>query len=1119
MNESRLPVGDPLWFKDAIVYELRVRSFYDANGDGIGDFPGLTAKLDYLQALGVTALWLLPFYPSPLKDDGYDISDYAGVHPDLGTLRDLRALLAQAHRRGLRVITELVLNHTSDQHAWFQRARRAMPGSRERDFYVWSETPERYRQARVIFEDFERSNWAWDPLAGAYYFHRFYAHQPDLNYDNPAVRKAILKTVDFWLDMGVDGLRLDAVPYLYKREGTNCENLPETHAFLRELRAHVDANFPGRMLLGEANQWPEDAVAYLADGKECHMAFHFPLMPRMFMAVRLEDRFPLVDIWSQTPEIHPSSQWALFLRNHDELTLEMVTDEERDYMYRAYAREPRMRLNLGIRRRLAPLLGNNRRAIELHNALLMSLPGTPVIYYGDEIGMGDNIYLGDRDGVRTPMQWSADRNAGFSAANPQSLILPVVIDHEYHYQTVNVEAQEGNLHSLLWWMRRLVALRRQFRAFGRGTVEFLNPSNPRVLAFIRAFGEERVLVVANLSRFVQYVELDLARFKGMVAVELFGRNPFPPLGEAAWPLSLGPHGFLWFSIEEPRRAAVVEAADAAPARIEVAEPGGNPFGRETLARLSRPVASFVARSRWFAAKARHLKGLSISHVALLPDCAGRLGLGFLAARYAEGEPENYLLPLGFATDARAAETRARAPEQVIAEVERHGARRSLSGIVYDASADPELARALLAIIERRRTVGTAFGKLLGFAGPALRLSGSANDQPLAPRLLGAEQSNTSIAYGDRLLLKLFRKIEAGLNPELELGRFLTERVGFEHAPALVGWLEHRTGRNETYTLAVMHRMVANQGDAWQFTLGELGRYYEQAASTLASGRAPAANSLVELLHQAKPHPLAEELIGAYLDAARLMGRRAAELHRALSSDCEDPAFAPEPYSALHRRSVYQSLRNLLGQVFRLLAGRLGALAAPLRGAAESVLALRERAISVFEAFLRAPLGVARIRCHGDLHLGQMLNTGKDFVIIDFEGEPARSLGERRGKRTALRDVAGMIRSFHYAAHVSLGEKLRSGALGETKPALARQWAAFWQRWASWAFVKGYLEQGAGCPFVPAADDELRILLDTFTLEKAIYELGYELNHRPQWVEIALRGVADSLGARLPDEEL
>ena len=472
MNESRLPAGDPLWFKDAIVYELRVRSFYDANGDGIGDFPGLTAKLDYLQALGVTALWLLPFYPSPLKDDGYDISDYAGVHPDLGTLRDLRALLAQAHRRGLRVITELVLNHTSDQHAWFQRARRAMPGSRERDFYVWSETPERYRQARVIFEDFERSNWAWDPLAGAYYFHRFYAHQPDLNYDNPAVRKAILKTVDFWLDMGVDGLRLDAVPYLYKREGTNCENLPETHAFLRELRAHVDANFPGRMLLGEANQWPEDAVAYLADGKECHMAFHFPLMPRMFMAVRLEDRFPLVDIWSQTPEIHPSSQWALFLRNHDELTLEMVTDEERDYMYRAYAREPRMRLNLGIRRRLAPLLGNNRRAIELHNALLMSLPGTPVIYYGDEIGMPDvdvpleqqhdDMHLGGRGGrpsrdrSRTPMQWDRSALGGF--APPDTIPwLPVgdVLTH-------NVADEREDPESLLSHCRELIRLRHAY---------------------------------------------------------------------------------------------------------------------------------------------------------------------------------------------------------------------------------------------------------------------------------------------------------------------------------------------------------------------------------------------------------------------------------------------------------------------------------------------------------------------------------------------------------------------------------------------------------------------------------------------------------------------------------
>src|SRR5579884_820575 len=578
------PEADPLWYKDAIIYEVHVRAFFDSNGDGIGDFRGLTDKLDYLRDLGVTALWLLPFYPSPLRDDGYDIADNTGIHPSYGTMRSFQTFLREAHRRGLRVITELVLNHTSDQHPWFQRARRAPPGSRARDFYVWSDTPDRYRDARIIFKDFESSNWAFDPVAKAYYWHRFYAHQPDLNYDSPDVRQAMLEVVDFWLEQGVDGLRLDAVPYLYEREGTTGENLPETHAFLRELRRHIDARFAHRMLLAEANQWPEDAIAYFGDGDECHMAFHFPLMPRLFMAIYMEDRFPIVEILQQTPPIPDTCQWALFLRNHDELTLEMVTDEDRDYMYRVYARDHHARINLGIRRRLAPLLGNHRRRIELMNGLLFSCPGTPVIYYGDEIGMGDNIYLGDRNSVRTPMQWSADRNAGFSRANPQQLYLPVIIDPEYHYQSVNVQAQQNNPNSLLWWMKRLIALRKQYRAFGRGSLEFLTPDNPKVLAFVRQYsphprplppgekgeGTERVLVVANLSRFPQPVQLDLHAYRGMVPVELMGRTRFPPVGDGPYFLTLGSHAFYWFALEAPTPAELPAGRDEEPPALEVA---------------------------------------------------------------------------------------------------------------------------------------------------------------------------------------------------------------------------------------------------------------------------------------------------------------------------------------------------------------------------------------------------------------------------------------------------------------------------------------------------------------------------------------------------------------------
>ena len=536
------------WYKDAIIYEVHVRAFFDSVTDGIGDFGGLTQKLPYLEDLGVTAVWLLPFCPSPLKDDGYDISDYTDVHRSYGSLKDFQRFMREAKSRGLKVITELVLNHTSDQHSG-SNAPACAPGSRWRDFYVWSDTSDKYRDARIIFKDFESSNWTWDPVAKAYYWHRFYSHQPDLNWENPEVRKAMFAAMDFWFDLGVDGLRLDAVPYLFEREGTNCENLPETHTALKELRKHVDEKYEGRMLLAEANQWPEDAVAYFGKGDECHMAFHFPIMPRLFMGLRMEDRHPITEILRITPPIPENCQWAMFLRNHDELTLEMVTDEERDYMYRSYAQDRGMRINLGIRRRLAPLLENDRRRIELMNALLLSLPGTPVLYYGDEIGMGDNIYLGDRNGVRTPMQWSPDRNAGFSRANPQKLYLPVNIDPEYHYEALNVETQNNNSHSLLWWMKRMIAQRKQHPAFGRGKMEILFPPNRKILAFVREFEDEKILVVANLSRFTQCAELDLSRHREAVPVEVFGRNRFPAITEQPYLLSLGPHAFQWFHLQ------------------------------------------------------------------------------------------------------------------------------------------------------------------------------------------------------------------------------------------------------------------------------------------------------------------------------------------------------------------------------------------------------------------------------------------------------------------------------------------------------------------------------------------------------------------------------------------
>jgi maltose alpha-D-glucosyltransferase / alpha-amylase len=1102
--------ADPLWYKDAIIYEMHVRAFKDSNADGIGDFPGLMQKLDYLQNLGVTCLWLLPFFPSPLKDDGYDISDYLNVHPIYGTIEEFQAFLEAAHDRDLQVMIELVMNHTSDQHPWFQKSRRASKDDLARDFYVWSDNAEPYRDARVIFQDFEPSNWSWDPVAHSYYWHRFYSHQPDLNFDNPAVRKAIFKVLDFWLGMGVDGLRLDAVPYLYEREHTNCENLPETHQFLRQLREHIDKKFAGRMLLAEANQWPEDAVAYLAEGKECHMAFHFPLMPRIFISVRMENRFPLADIWAQTPAIDPTCQWALFLRNHDELTLEMVTDEERDYMYRAYANEPRMRINLGIRRRLAPLLGNNRRSIELLNGLLLALPGTPVIYYGDEIGMGDNIYLGDRDGVRTPMQWSGDRNAGFSIGDPQRLILPIIIDHEYHYQTVNVDAQQRNRHSLLWWMKRLIALRKQYKAFGRGSMELLNPTNPRVLAFIRRFEDERILIISNLSRYVQYVELDLTRFKGLSPIELFGRTPFPPIGELPYLMTLGPHMFAWFSLEavQTGAGATVPTLQYQPAEIQIAGSLHHFLLSSHREQVESALVAYLPLCRWFRSKAHKIRTCRIVDSVLLHEDDDGPVLALIEVEFVDSEPETYLLPLALGSHEASDAIRRNSPGAVLANVIISDRNASGGGVLFDATADPRFANLIIETIARKRHHRGARGVVAG--APMSTLSTISDDGTLEPRLLTVEQSNSSIAFGSQYILKCFRRVEDGISPDLEIGRFLSANASYAHAPALAGWLEYRVDRNEARTLGVLQQFVPNQGDAWSYARNELDRYFERASVQQASLSLPAA-SILDLVGATGPDASSSRMVGAFLEAARLIGRRVAELHLALATPTEDTHFIPEPFTPFWHRSVYQSLRNLASQNMRLLSSQLGVLSAEDRLRAERLLEHPEWIDGRFEDFLRQPLSSVRIRCHGDLHLGQVLYTGNDFFIIDFEGEPARPLGERRRKRSAVRDLAGMIRSFDYAASSTLLEMARSGSLAGQDFASMHRWAVLWQRWTSAAFLKEYLEVVATASFAPQNRQELQVLLDAFVLEKAIYELGYELNNRPAWAGIPLRGIESVLG--------
>ncbi len=1115
--------ANTLWYKDAVVYQVHVRAFYDSNGDGIGDFRGLTSKLDYIQDLGATAIWLLPFFPSPLRDDGYDIADYTSVNPSYGTLNDFKAFLRAAHDRGLRVIIELVLNHTSDQHPWFQRARRANPGSRHRDFYVWSDTPEKYQDARIIFKDFETSNWTWDPVARAYFWHRFYSHQPDLNFENPEVHKATLQALDHWFSMGVDGLRLDAVPYLFEQEGTNCENLPATHEQLRKIRAHVEAHYPDRMLLAEANQWPEDAVAYFGKGDECHAAFHFPVMPRMFMAVQMEDRFPIIDIMQQTPDIPDVCQWFMFLRNHDELTLEMVTDEERDYMYSVYAHNPQARINQGIRHRLSPLLGGNRRKIELLNSLLMSLPGTPVIYYGDEIGMGDNIYLGDRNGVRTPMQWTPDRNAGFSDGNPQQLFLPVIIDHEYHYEAVNVETSQHNLTSLFWWMKRMIALRQQSAVFARGSLRFLLPENNRVLAFIRSHEHETILVVANLSRFVQFVELDLSEFRGYTPTELFGQTPFPRIGELPYMLTLGPHSFYWFSLC-PAVEPTLAATDAAPSAAKAADhlpvlttkdKWHRVLEAKHSASLAKVLPEWLVKRRWFSGKAKAIRGTKIADAVPLEndDNGDQIFLLFVEVEYVNDIPETYLVPVGFATgEAREQMLGDNAPAliatlHVTAGKEATG-KETVSGVLYDAFGSEELGRTLLDMIAGRRRAQGVSGSVVGHPLKSFRAIRGPQTDPLSVRSVKTEQSNSTIIYGDRLLLKLFRRLDDGVNPDLEIGRFLTESAHFAHAPKVAGSVDHQGRSGKLSTVGILQEFVRNEGDAWSYTLENVHRFFDRVLAAQRTDPLTKAELPKRGLVAAAADPLpdgARDLCNAYLQSAELLGERTGQMHLALASVPENPDFAPEPFSELYQRSLYQGMRGLARKTLRTLRSKVSTLPEAIQEDARKLLDAESDLLGRFESIVGRKLSGARIRCHGDFHLGQILFTGKDFVIIDFEGEPSRRLSERRIKRSPLRDAAGMIRSFDYAAQTVLLNHVAGVVQKEDFPHF-QDWAAFWSQWTSTQFLASYFRTIGSAAFATHGDAVVTTLLNVFLLEKAVYELAYELNNRPTWVQVPLGGI-------------
>jgi maltose alpha-D-glucosyltransferase/alpha-amylase len=1122
--------ADPLWYKDAVIYQIHIKSYFDSNNDGVGDFAGLIDKLDYIAGLGVNTIWLLPFYPSPRRDDGYDISDYRGVHPDYGTLADARRFIAEAHERGLRVITELVINHTSDQHPWFIKARNAKPGSAARDFYVWADNDTGYQGTRIIFNDTEKSNWTWDPVANAYYWHRFFSHQPDLNFDNPQVLKAVLNVMAFWLDLGIDGLRLDAVPYLIEREGTSNENLGETHDILKKIRAELDFKYPDRMLLAEANMWPEDVQQYFGASDECHMAFHFPLMPRMYMALAQQDRFPITDILRQTPEIPADCQWAIFLRNHDELTLEMVTDLERDYLWNFYAADRRARINMGIRRRLAPLLERDARRIQLLNSFLLSMPGTPVIYYGDEIGMGDNIHLGDRDGVRTPMQWTVDRNGGFSRADPASLVLPPIMDTLYGYQSINVEAQSSDRHSLLNWTRRMLDVRKQHKAFGRGTLSVLYPSNRKIFAYLREYidpnkakdGEslpETILCVANVSPSAQAVELDLSRFCGRIPVEMIGGTAFPPAGQLNYLLTLPPYGFYWFVLatEATMPTWYTPAPQPLPEYATLVLRNGVDDIMKHPARHileTEALPAYVMKRRWYAAKNRKLQSVNIAMAVTLPP--SKLSPGALPILMTEIETHTshgvsrYLLPLGFI---REEDTVTALPHQLaLARVRRH----NRVGLLTDAFTLDSFASVVLELLRENTVLQTPAGEIHFVASASHDLLAVGVDAGV--RRITAEQSNSSLVIGDKVMMKVIRHLTAGIHPEIEMGMYLTAG-GYASTPATLGEVSRIDAEGTPTALIVLQQFVHNQGDAWQWTIDALERAIQQdvltgpadsSPGTAAGAAVPPAAASTAQAH-AETLELSRDPLHELTQFADKLGQRLGEMHALLGQATDNKAFAPEPVTAAHSKAWAKRAVDQLDAALNVLGQQKEWTKAEDEQLAQALLARRKDLAATLERLAASGIGSASIRIHGDLHLGQVLVSGHEIYIVDFEGEPAAPLAARRAKQSPLRDVAGVLRSFDYAAAhaANIGPGDLGAAAQARKQATLERFAPACQQ----AFLAGYYRVG-GAHLNGLSAQQQADLLDLLTLEKAAYEICYEAANRPAWIAVPLRGLAGIAGRLL-----
>ncbi len=1095
MSGKRRNTGrEPLWYKDAVIYELHIKAFMDKNNDGIGDFEGLFDKLDYLENLGVTTIWLLPFYPSPLRDDGYDIADYSSINPTYGDINDFKRFLREAHKRNLKVITELVMNHTSDQHEWFQRARRAPKGSPEREYYVWSDDPEKFKDARIIFTDYETSNWTWDPVAEQYYWHRFFHHQPDLNYHNPKVQKEMIKVMDYWLNMGVDGFRLDAIPYLFEEDGTNCENLPQTHEFLKKLRAHVDSKFDNVLLLAEANMWPEDSASYFGDGDECQMNYHFPIMPRMFMAVNMENRYPIMDIIDQTPEIPDSCQWAIFLRNHDELTLEMVTEEERDYMYKVYTKDPLARINLGIRKRLAPLLDNDRRKMELMNVLLFSLPGTPVIYYGDEIGMGDNFHLGDRDGVRTPMQWDPGRNAGFSKANPHKLYLPLIIDPEYKYETINVENQLGNSNSLLWWTRRLIKMRKRFKAFSRGKITFLECDNPRAIAFVRSYNDEKILVVANLSRYAQAASFEMKSIKDLIPVEVFSQNKFRKIGSSPYPFTLSPYGYYWFKlVEDEENSSIIPQNRGEIPVIKRWEELLNPNYKDIL--KGDILLPYLSNQLWFNKRHRKIESLKIFDVIPINGKTHRFE-GFtliLEVTFFEGLYEKYRLAIGFTSGKEEKMLWRESPDSILTRIDYDGKK----GVLFDASYSENYRKTMFQLLKKNGVVQTETSSVSFKSNEKLQQILQDKKLEKDNKLVESRLNHVIIQFNKKFIIKLYRKIDRGTDRDVEICKYLCEKKNFKFVPEYLGQIAYARKGDINRTLAMFQEYVPNYGTAWQYFSDALNRFYERVSVYGGEIELPAIEGSLArpLKYEQFSNPTQELIGGAHIEHIRLLAQRTAEIHIALGTNPEHEDFETEEFSLHYQRSLFSGYKSQVRSAFDLLKNHVSEFPKNHQEEINTLLKLKDLLLKKLKGIYDHKIEAVKIRPHGNYNLNAILFNDGDYVIINFEGDPSFSLTERRLRKSPLTDLASMLNSFHHVAYSALLQNEPSGRLAE-----------HWFHNFSQIFIANYKENVRSQPFIPVVDD-FNMLIEIYMIERYLANLEWELmqKHKKQAI-IPVRGI-------------